>query len=74
MNVPLVQGTSLFHDVITTDFRQALGGGTFGSAANGLFFNFPSIPLSLAITTFGATFNEQPALIGQFQLYGKESN
>jgi hypothetical protein len=74
MRIPFLQGTSKFHDNLTTGFRQLLGGGTIGMVANGLLFNIPSMVPSFAINVMSAAMNDYPALVGQSVLYGEESN
>jgi len=65
------QGMSSFHDNITTGFRQMLGGGVIGGAANGILFNFQSMAPSYLINTVGVTVNDYPAIVGQFAIYGE---
>lgn len=67
-NIPVVNETSYFHDIITDGFTKI-----FGPAANGIFFNIPSMVPSFAITAAGAVINSQPALIGQFALYNRDA-
>lgn len=74
-NIPGVQGMSLFHDNITTGFRNV-----FGKTANSVLFNFPSMPPSYAINAMSAVMNDYPVLVGQSEIflhseiYGEESN
>lgn len=68
-NIPGFQGMARFHDNITTGFRNM-----FGETANGVLFNFPSIPPSFAINFMGAAMNDYPSLIGQSAIYGEGSN
>ena len=44
--------------------------GPFGKVA-WKFLNLPTIPLAYGVTVAGAAMNDQPALIGQFELYGE---
>ncbi len=69
MRIPGFQDMSKFHDNITTGFRNI-----FGKTANSLLFNFPSMAPSYAINVMSAAMNDYPALVGQSELYGEESN
>ena len=67
--VPTFQGMSRLHDPVTTGF-----GNTFGKTANSLFFNFPSMAPCYAINVMSTAVNDYPALLGQYEIYGEESN
>ncbi|MCK5581374.1 MAG: VCBS repeat-containing protein [Candidatus Omnitrophica bacterium] len=64
-NVPVVNGTSYFHDIITERFSRQ-----FGEVANRMFFNVPSMLPSYGITSIGSTINDQPFFMGQSEIYG----
>jgi RHS repeat-associated protein len=67
-NVPGINGTALFHDILTHFYSSTPIGFT-----NGLIFNVPSMPPAFAITALGsAAAAEFSPILGQFVVYGND--
>lgn len=65
-NIPGIEGTSKFHDIVTSGFTKI-----FGKAANGIFFNVPSMSPLYAINALGTVMVDQSVLIGLNEIDNK---